>query len=422
MSAESNRPSSDLGAATGQREEVELGLAFGEPVARVTDANWAELAGRLQSYLLRPDRDPVLSFDAIARSLATRWGTPVVETPYPVGSMGPLGDADRDYGRCSVRLLDLFGESKVYLVVRRAEARGERRMLWALLHELGHFVNHFEMLLSLSALYQRVCLNPSLETEVAGFASGGAAALHVRHEVEADLFALDWLLPDWIDSDEEVRRRELPRRLTADGYRFYRLRCTLGSPVPLPSGATAVEALNRAGASERARASRPYPRLMSLWQRAAWVLFNRAEIRAEPPELVKLNREYFAIADYPPRYVPELRAGPHHGGSSDGGAAWIDRVAPQALAREVDTIRWSPMLVPPPDVQRSKFHIPIRPVASRSGRDSVLQWVHMISSNMSSPRSLEEWLQRAHAQDAGLLVFPRNPVERFLDAGGQAGV
>lgn len=391
--------------------------AFGSWDGLGIGGDWRERALRLQEYVARTDRTPVESYAEVRTAIQRSWELPVVETSHEVGAMGPLGDADPDYGRCGVRLFGLLGETTIYLVVRSDPRRDERIMLWALLHELGHFVRHQEMLLSLGALYNRVCLAPSLESRVGEFAHRAGTSLHARQEIEADLFALDWLLPPWLDDDDELRdRAEIPGSLTADGYRHYRLRCVLAGTFAL-SGEM-IDRLNRAGAAERERAGGAYPRAGSLWSRASWCLCNRPAARNADPEVKALLREYYRIAGYPPRYAPEMRAGADPAGPVDGATAWLPRAAPDDLEREVDRHRWAPLLVPPASGQHPPFHIPIRPVPSRDPRDSRLAWVNMSTSSIAKPRPLREWLQRAGSQGAGLLAFPRNPAEKVLDSAG----
>jgi hypothetical protein len=385
----------------------------------VTDRDWPNRARALLGYVARVDRDPVFDYWAIRDLLAEHWELPVVETEHSVGSLGPIGNADRDYGRCSVRLLDFLGETRTYIVVRRAARTGQRRMLWALLHELGHFVHHFEMLLSLSTLYQRLSINPRLEAVIGEFAMRAAKAIRSREELEADLFAVDWLLPRWLDDDAEVRRRFAVPAITPDGWRIHHLRVALDDR-PL-SGLTDEDAelFSRVGAQERERAGGPFPSDGSRARRASWVLFNRKRLAAKPPrEVIELRREYFRAAGYPPRYIPELTR-PVTGDEPVGTSVrWLERVDRSAAAEAVDSDRWTPLLVPHSEGSNPRYYIPIAPVRSREQRDSLLRWRHMMKSEVTAPRRFDEWLGRAREQAAGLLLFPRNPAERRLDAAG----
>jgi hypothetical protein len=398
-------------------ESDELEQAFGKVEGRVSEVGWPRRAKTVLDYVRRWDRNPVTDYNAIRRFLQERWGLPVVETEHAVGAMGPLAEADRDYGRCSVRLLDLLGETNVYVVIRKRENRS-RWMLWALLHELGHFVNHFERLLSLATLYQRVCLDPPLEAEIGRFVRRAAATLHARAELDADLFAIDWLLPRWIDDDREISRRGLlTSGLSADGYRFVRLRSVLDDR-PLPRLRTdVVDRLNRSGAEERRRSAGAFPHEASLWRRASWVLFNRNGHGVEDGGVTTLISEYYRIAGYPPRYVPELthRRGRDRG--FDPSVVWLPRISSSEAAREVDGVQWAPLLVPYAASEHPDYHIPIRPVPAVGSRDSTLRWRHMLNSTLRPPRQLDEWLARAQEQRVGLLLFPRNPAERSLDDG-----
>src|SRR5512146_451459 len=386
---------------------------------RVGEA-WAERASLLTEYVRQPDRVPFLDYDAIRKSLVEYCGMPVVETPHVVGPMGPLGDADQDYGRCSVRLLDLLGEARVYVVISQTSGSSRQRMLWSLLHELGHFVNQWQLFVSLGTLYQRLCLNPRLEMSIGSFARDAAASLYERHELEADVFAVDWLFPPWMDEDDELRRRaDIPDGLSADGYRFYRLRCAMESEFPLTANEDLVRNLNRARGSEQRQGQRPYPHGGSLWARASWALFNRRDNRGKDADSTRLMREYFKLAGYPARFLPELTGGEAVGVEYDAELAWIERVAGRDIADVVDGTRWSPILVTAPGGEDPPYYVPIRPVPCRDQKDSELSWVHMIGPPLSIPRSLGEWLGRAEAKGAGLLVFPRNPAERILDSAGR---
>jgi hypothetical protein len=399
---------------------AELQRAFGGDRGRGAEWDWPERASHVLNYALEPDRAPIVDYVAIRRFLVERWGLPVVETEHAVGAMGPIADADRDYGRCSVRLLDFVSETAVYLVVRRGRNHSLQRMLWALLHELGHFLKHFDMLVSVGTVYQRVCLNPRLETEIGGFARRSAATLHRQTELEADLFAVDWLLPRWIDDDGEVSSRaKLPPGLTADGYRFYRLRCVLDDGPHPPLRPEVFDRLNRSGEEERSRSGGAFPHRGSRWKRASWVLFNRQRVLNRNAEFSGLLREYYKIVGYPPRYLPELRHQRVNDAAFDPDAVWLRRVAPSQIAQEVDAVQWAPLLVPHSTAGYPEYHIPIRPVPARDRRDSTLRWRHMMAPALRAPLTLEQWLERARRQSAGVLLFPRNPAERTLDAEGR---
>jgi hypothetical protein len=329
--------------------------------------------------------------------------------------MGPLAEADRDYGRCSVRLLDFLGAARAYLIVRRSEDARPRRVLWALLHEVGHFLNHYELLLSVGTLYQRLCMNPPLEMDVGRFAQRAAPRLHAQTELEADLFAVDWLLPRWIDDDELVRS-EAPRGLNVDGYRFYRLRDALDDRPAQPVRRISFDRLNDYGSEERRRSAESFPSGGSRWKRASWVLFNRNRLHSTSG-LTEMMDEYHELAGNP-RFVPELTRRPRAHAAFDRELAWIRRVAASDIAREVDSVQWAPLLVPGADAERPEYYIPIRPVGARDPRDSRLGWRHMMAPALSAPLDLETWLDRGREQRAGVLLFPRNPAERSLDTEG----
>lgn len=402
---------------------TELQGALGATDSPVVDQDWLERGRALLAYIEQEDRKPVVDYETIRAALADRWGLPVVETEYAVGPMSPLGEADREYGRCSIRLLDFLGATRIYVVIRRARRPSPRRMLWALLHELGHFVHHFEMLLSLSTLYQRVALNPRLEADIGEFAQRAAQPVRSRDEAEADLFALDWLLPRWLDDDAELRNRsQIPKALTADGYRFHCLRSVLDDRPLAPPRRENSDLLNRLGAQERERASDEFPQDASRWRRGSWVLFNREQLRTPPTDVVRLRHEYFRAAGYPPRYVPELTRPTASTEPIEVSLTWLERVEPSEISQKVDAARWTPLLAPHSEDGYPAYYIPIRPVPSTKPRDSQLGWKHMMKPTISAPRPLDDWLSRARAQGVGVLLFPRNPAERTLDAEGRLRV
>jgi hypothetical protein len=377
------------------------------------ERQWPELAKALRKYVETPDRSPVESYDAIRELLQEHWKIAVIETEEPVSELEQLGGAGGSIGRCGVRLLDLVGRADIHVVVRRDPLGGERQMLWTLLHELGHFASHFEFLQSVSTVYQRICLNPGLERELARFSREQGAALRRSVEVEADLFALDWLLPRWRFGAGSGAAP--PTGLTLDGYRYLSLRRALGSPSPQPSGAATAN-LNRAGEEERGRQegrSRPGA---TRWDRAAWLLWNRERLGS--PLSAQLAAEYNRIVGGGGRYVPELRRPVIGRSELDSELVWLPRVAAEDAAAAVDEAQWMPLLVAPEGPLYPEYNIPIRPLPLRETRDSRVRWSHMFKPPTQRPLPLETWIGRAREQEAGLLLFPRSPAERTLDARG----
>jgi len=370
----------------------------------------ASRAQALSEYVAAPGRRPVEDYDAIRSFLAEDWEMPVVEVGGEVRETELIGGGPSDSGRCGVRLLDLLDTPAIYLVVRRG-GRGKGAMLWTLLHELGHFASHFEMLESVSVVYQRLCLNPGLEGEIGSFARRSGRSLRAHLELEADLFALEWLLPRW---REEAG--ELPAGLTRDGYRWLALRHAFGSAtVPGAPTAAALRRANQAGEDQRARSEGVLPAGATLWSRAAWLLWNRERLGYPLPPSEPMQ-EYGEIVRGPSRYVPEL-ARPVTGTSRlDPESTWLRRLDPEQVADEVDAAQWMPLLVPPPGTDYPEYNLPIRPLPSRDPRDSRLPWGHMLKSPLQRLHPLEHWIEKARANRAGLLLFPRNPAERALDA------
>jgi hypothetical protein len=375
-------------------------------------------AGRAQAlreYVAASGRQPVGSYDAIRQFLAEDWEMPVVEISGEVPETELVGGAGRDSGRCGVRLLDLLGTTSIYLVVCAGAGSTAATMRWSLLHELGHFASHFEMLESVSVLYQRLCLNPSLEDEIGGFARRSGHSLRGHLELEADLFALEWLLPRWREASEGT-----PPGLTRDGFRYLALRGALGGEaMPGCLDAAAAEGVNRAGAEQRVRSEGTLAAGATLWSRAAWLLWNRERFAYPlPPSEPML--EYREIVRGPSRFVPEL-ANPVTGQQPlEDGAGWLRRLGPAQVAEAVDAPQWMPLLVPPPGPLHPEFNLPIRPLPTPGTRDSRLPWGHMFKSPLQRLHPLEYWIEKARASGAGLLLFPRNPAERVLDGEGRA--
>jgi len=367
----------------------------------------------LREYVAAPGREPVESYAAIRELLQAHWKIPVIETEDRVAELEQLGGARGSIGRCGVRLLDLVGSTDIHIVVRGDPRGEERQMLWTLLHELGHLAWHLELLESVGAVYQRVCLNPGLETELARFSLDRGPSLQRMTELEADLFALDWLIPRWWFG--EATPPGLPEALTADGHRCLSLRRAFGSQ-PLPLSEAAVAGLNRAGEEERRRSEEALRPGSTRWARAAWLLWNRE--RLECPLSAELVAEYDLIVGGGGRYVPELRQPAIGPGGLEPDPPWLPRVAPDAAAAAVDEPGWVPRLVASEGPRYPEYNIPIRPLPSPEPRDSRLRWSHMFKPATQKALSLESWIGRAREQGVGLLLFPRTPAERALDSRG----
>jgi hypothetical protein len=366
----------------------------------------------LRNYVAAPGREPVESYGSIREFLRAHWEIPVVETEDQVAELEQLGGA-RSIGRCGVRLLDLVGKEDTHIVVRRDPGGDEHRMLWTLLHELGHLAWHFELLQTVSAVYQRLCLNPGLETELAAFSYEQGRRLRGLTELEADLFALDWLLPRWWFSEDGGVA--LPDGLTPDGHRYLALRRAFGSSPGQPSRAQ-VDVLNRAGADERGRSEGALRAGATRWRRAGWLLWNRD--RFEGPFSGELIDEYGQLVGGGGRYVPELRQPKFGEGEIEPDVTWLPRVSAEDAEAAVDEPQWMPLLIASEGSRYPEYNIPIRPLPTRESRDSRLRWSHMFKPPTQKALPLETWIGRAREQGAGLLLFARTPAERALDAEG----
>jgi hypothetical protein len=382
----------------------------------VTELGWLEWAERVKLFVTGPRR-PLCdaAYKEIRDHLATVCRVQCVETDVPVPSMGPLAEADIEYGRCSVRLLDFASTTNVYLVLRRQPTGA--RMRWALLHELGHLVRHFPLLQSLGTMYHRICLDPVLEHYV-GRAAASARPVREWLERQADLFALTWLLPTWLDDDNAIRAVEgLPTGLAPDGFRMYCLWRALNNIEPPPLTETLVARLNQMGDDER-RALDEMRQVVTFRGHVARLLYGRPAL-AMPAVVEYWLQDYLTLLGNNPRAMPELRS--RRVDRVPTTHPWIRRVTGTDLIRLVDAHQWAPLLVDPQDGS-PRFHIPIRPVPSRHLRDSDAGWQHMMKRPTDLPQRLPEWVGRARESNAGLLVFPRNPAERAIDERGESRV
>lgn len=392
-----------------ERLRVELGVTSESSL----DQKLPEVAEVLREYVRAPGREPVENYQAIREFLQTHWKISVIETGDPVWELEQLGGAQRSIGRCGVRLLDLLGRADIHIVVERDPSGGEQQMLWTLLHEMGHFAWHFELLQSVSAVYQRICLNPGLELELAKFGAEEGRTLRGALELEADLFAVDWLIPRWWFGEESPA--DLPVGLTLDGLRFFSLRRAFAAP-PFQLSEAAVAKLNEAGAGERRRSEGSLAAGATRWARASWLLWNRERFGSSLS--TGLIEEYDRIVGGGGRYVPEFRQPVLVQGEIDPSFVWLPRIEPEVAPRVVDDVHWMPLLVPAEGPYYPEYNIPIRPLPSQETRDSRVPWSHMFKPPTQKPLPLQTWIDRARDQQAGLLLFPRTPAERALDSSG----
>lgn len=430
-----------MGDAATARLTERLRGELGAERGRLRD--WEARAGRLREYVAEPGREPVRSYGAVREFLEVEWGLPVVELREAVAEAGPLDGQVSDRGRCGVRLLDLFGATEVYLVVRRGPGDGEADALWTLLHELGHLACHFELLQSVSAAYQRLCVNPPLESAIGEFAQRSGTALRAALELEADLFALDWLLPRWpgdeapggvgtlaeVGAPGAVRALEGTGApgggpgdvgLTRDGRLFLQLRAAFGRGLGTSElSAALVERLDRAGAEEAARAAGPLAAGSTRWGRLAWLLWNRGRYDPTADVAARLE-EYYEVIGPRTRYVPEFNRPVTTRGGFDPATAWLPRVGVGGAEAAVERAGWLPLLVAADGSRYPLYNVPIRPLPSANLDDTAVPWVHMMKRFSQRPLPLGAWVERVVGEDAGLLLFPRNPGERALDGRGEA--
>ena len=391
--------------------------ALGEPGRRPSDWLSGDRAAKLIAHVYDPCRQHVASDGiAIRRLLHKRWGVSCVEVDADVHEAGPLKTPIRQLGRANMRILAPLGEAQPYIALARRADASESRL--ALLHELGHLAHHADVLQSVGTLYLRICCDPLLELDIGRLMGDGfRRELRELLEREADLFALTWLVPLWVDDpDAQPACRDIPDSLTVDGRRFWLLRSLFthcASDTTMPGN---VPALNARGDETRSwESSRDYPADDTLAARMSWVLFNRPSIISTiTNERRRLLQAYFRVAG-PPRHMPELTRTRVRSRQPDPRLVWIRRLAPLEIEQAVDDAHWEPVMVESSGKSSSDYHIPVTPVPAVVSQDSQVEWRHMMKPAHAVTRRLSDWVGRAVSQRANLLVFPRNPAERQLD-------
>ena len=395
------------------RDELERDL--GGKVGPGVDKGLDERARALREYVGKPERIPIVDYQAIRDFVTESWGVPVVEISEAARESEFLGPQTDSLGRCGVRVSNLFTPAKLYVAVRRGPADGSSQMLWTLLHELGHFAHHFEILRAMGTIYLRLCLNPALEEQIGSFADEVGREIAAQAELQADLFALNWLLPREVLDDGGGSTQ---CGLTLDGRRFLGVRRLAGADdVPAPLSSELVETINRYGREERARFQGSVADSGTRRTRIAWLLWNRD--RLEPGSAIA---ELGRFAARYGRQVPEFSdpvVGP--AAAVEISRPWLPRLPADEALGQVDQANWNPLIVAPlgPAGRYPNYNLPIRPVPTRSNIDRDAGWMHMFKGTTQRPRSLAEWIDRAGREGAGLLLFPRNPAERRIDERGE---
>lgn len=403
-------------ANTGTNELFEL---LGKPGSNLIDTEWKSFAAKVVKFVYNEERKKsITNYKAIATGISESLNIPCVEIKNAIQGIGPLKTEGSQIGRFSVRMLDLLRTSRIYIVLNQSATNNEKTI--AILHEIGHFVHHFELMQSISTLYLRICLNPSLEYKVGKFVNGEyGIRLKVLLEKEADLFALSCLNPLGLYKDLKNEDNIFNTQTQSiNGYMFQVLR-GLFSDLPTST----IDKANIIGQNKRGmetcnrEQNQPYPLENSLIARIKWILFNRFSLLNQiPDERHQLFVNYFNIAG-PPRYIPELTKKEYNCNNKLNNLQdrWINRVMPDQVYATLDLDNWEPILVTPSSNTLIPYHIPITPIPSVNPTDSQIKWQHMFKAESSLPMSIGDWLGRANKQKAGLLIFPRNPAEIILD-------
>lgn len=384
------------------------------------DFEWNTVATRLIDYVYDSNRKQIISnYKIMVTGFAERLNLLCFEIKSAIQGIGPLKTGEEEIGRFCVRILDFLRPSQLYIVLNQDSTSCEKTI--ALLHEIGHFVHHFELLQSNSALYQRICLNPSLEYEIGRFVNETYGfRLKMILEMEADLFALCWLSPlGLVKNLKEESNVIAQTNLTKNGYIFQAHKDLFSNMPASKIDRTKIIELNKRGEETRQREqNRDYPIIgESLITRMSWILFNRSRLMNRIcDERYQLLLKYFNIAG-PPRYTPELRKKYTNSINSVNHSqySWVERIKPDEVYRKLNMDHWEPLLVMPTDKSLPPYHIPITPIPSTNPSDNEINWQHMLKAETSLPRRVDDWLEKAFKQHAGLLIFPRNPAEKILD-------
>lgn len=374
---------------------------------RLSRETWRDLAATLLDYVFDPQRKTVIGdYGAITELLSERWRVHCVEVETAIQGVAFLKTAGEQLARFSIRLLYLLYPPQYYIAVNQALSPAEKTL--AILHELGHMALHLEVLQSIGTLYHRICMNPELELFL-GRSQTLINELLAHQEEEADLFAVTWLLPLTVDGEFHLQA------LTADGRREQLRRQVFSDSEGVAKKAQNTPAWNALGDATRRGLSPNYPQGGSLVQRVTWIVFNRDAGKNIAQKRQALVRDYFNVIGQP-GLVPELaQPAPAKGSGNSNDYAWIPRVDIDDLLSQVDSDHWEPFLAGTKK-HGVPYYVPITPVPSRQGRDSELGWVNMSKASHSAPQQLSEWLAKAKRNDYMLMVFPRTPAERIMDA------
>jgi hypothetical protein len=407
--------------STEELERGELDRALGRLGSITILSDPSGPGKRLIDYVFDPmRRTAVSSYEAIRDHFDQHWSVTCVEIDSEVRESLPFSAPRDDLGCFSVRMLFAIRESELYLAIR-GDLRNCNKTV-ALLHEIGHLAFHFPLLQSIGTLYHRISMDPRLEFEIGGYlrSSAGTEMISIL-ELEADLFAVSWLVP--ITYDEERlsngNQEGSESRLTGDGLRYLLLRRCFDHGTDGKIHAAKIPGYNHLGEELRRTTEGAYPLHGSLWERLSWVLCQRDELLSPScnKQRQESMRQCLELFGFSPRRIPEM-AGKRHPilrDQTNEDQAWIPRRTPEELESAVDLHHWEPFLVPPKGKSVPAYHIPITPVPNREKRDSKVEWRHVGKADSAMPAALSHWRRAAEDQQAGLLVFPRNPAERMLD-------
>lgn len=389
------------------RESIlrQMRQSFGTTRGAMSDLDWSESAGRLGRWTFDPSRGwTVLDYELLREFLDREWHLPCIEVE------------TANLGLFSTRLLRFTRKGSYYLVVKQSPRPAEK--LVALLHELGHFVLHGELLLRISKLFLRICMDPSLEFLIGRSLHTPAGQSAMRSiEAQADLFAATWAVPPAITT--EARQRGPDEVALVD----YVLLKDLFAAAPLGLERDMTEPVRKellvAALDARARVlDRHYPEDASAWKRLIWALSHRGSLLQE----LESGTVTQFISSLDPgaqgaRHFPELSYSRPMLDSApdkpDGSFAWVRREPLHAVYEATNREQWEPFIVTR-DEMLPNYYIPIAPVVGSRTADSEALWQNLTKPDSQIPCSLSTWISKSFSSRGGLMIFSRTPAERWL--------
>lgn len=328
---------------------------------------------------------------ALASFLQSCWNIPVIRLDEHglkprLGELHQTIETVGQLGRFCIRRFSLFEEGSGYLVLAN---HAPKMALWIVLHELGHIACHSPTFRHIGQLYAAICRDPAMEEQYC-HQMRDLVSESVTEE-QADEFACRWLL--------HFRRKAASESLLNEFGLAYFLMSTAfdDATFRLESSADAAELNNRGNEYGRSVLSQCYSVASDPDERAWWTL-------------LRLIRAGSSID--PVNHRPE---------SQDSAPCFLPRLTPEEARENLWYELWDPVIVTSREV-RCKYYMPIRPRPTRRySDDRTSNWEYMTKNPLrgSSERTIRDWIDLHLSKPvAGLMLFPRTPAERALDAAG----